>query len=329
MRPNRKKDAWRVLPGLVISLVLLVTIFSIVDWRDVFLAFQQADHRYILMGLLVYLISFTFRAQAWRMLLMESVPFRRVFLVMQTGYFLNNVLPLRLGEVGRAYLLGRTGLGFWRVLSTIMLERAFDMILAISLLLGTLPYVGGALQEFQTVLGIGCLAVMGLLVLFFLARNQERVLSWYQNRVAHYSIFSKVSAERIESFLTGLSALASLNRFLGVFGWMIASWGLALVYTYLLLLAFVPRANPLWSAFGVGSTSLGIAIPSSPGYVGVYESIWIGVLSLFEVPLASALAFALVSHALYLGITAVFGAYGLYREGESLGDVFRSIRRGR
>ncbi len=327
MRPNDKKETWRVLPGLVVSLVLLVAILFIVDWRDVVLAFQQADYRYVFIGLLVYLISFTFRAQAWRMLLMGSVSFRRVFLLMQTGYFLNNVLPFRLGEVGRAYLLGRSGPGFWRVLSTIMLERAFDMILAISLLLGTLPYVGGALQGFQTVLGIGFLAVVGLLILFSLARNQERVLTWYKTRVTHHAGLSKIGAERIESFLCGLSALANLRRFLGVFGWMVASWGLALLYTNILLLAFVPHANLLWSAFGVGSASLGIAIPSSPGYVGLYEGIWIGVLAVFEVPLATALAFALVSHALYLGVTALFGAYGLYREGERIGDLFGFLRR--
>src|SRR4030042_1001940 len=80
--------------------------------------------------------------QAWRRLLQDKVTRRQTFFTINEGYLLNNFLPLRLGEVGRAYLLGQnSGLGFWRVLSSILLERGLDVLLTVAMLLGALPFV--------------------------------------------------------------------------------------------------------------------------------------------------------------------------------------------
>ena len=139
--PKTRKDLWHILPGILISLIALALVFYFVDWHGFLDALKHANYSFYFLALLVYLISYFFRTWAWRSLLKEEVSFKKVFLTMNAGYLLNNILPFRLGELGRAFLLGHAGLGFWRVFSTILIERSFDMILAAGLLLGTLPFV--------------------------------------------------------------------------------------------------------------------------------------------------------------------------------------------
>jgi len=88
---------------------------------------------------------------------------------------LNNLLPFRLGEVGRAFLLSRkAGLGFWQVLSTIVIERILDLSMAVGLLFSTLPFVVGATWAREAAFLVGGMVILGLVVLYILARSRER-----------------------------------------------------------------------------------------------------------------------------------------------------------
>ena len=82
----------------------------------------------------------------------------------------------------------------------------------------------------------------------------------------------------------------------------------------------------MWAVLSVGVVSLGVAAPSTPGYVGVYELTTVGSLLLFGVEESTAFAYALISHVMYFVITGLFGAVGLARDGQSLGEVFRGLR---
>jgi uncharacterized protein (TIRG00374 family) len=324
---RRRGDIWKVVPGIIISLIALGGLFVIVDWREFGVALQQANFFYLIATIPLYLISYVTRSRAWQVVLFEAAPFKKVFLTQQIGYLLNNLLPFRVGEFGRAYLLGRTGLGFWRVFSTILVERAFDMMAAVALLLGSLPFVvevSGA-KKFAGVVGI--LVLGGLFVLYLLARNQEQVLNWFDGLGKRWPRLVAFGRDKIRSFLNGLSALADPRRFMEAFCWMALSWLLAVIVHYLVLKAFVPDAQVLWAAFALGVAALGVSIPSSPGNIGVYEAAFVYGLSFFDVPLPQALAFALTSHGMFYLVTGILGAYGLTMEGESILHLFRAVRR--
>ncbi len=324
-----RKDFIRILPGILISLVALVIIAMVVDWREVLGALKQANYIYLFLGLPVYLAAYVFRALAWRTLLMEEASFKRVFLSMQTGYLLNNILPFRLGELGRAFLLGRAGLNFWRVFSTILIERAFDLILAAGLLLGTIPFVWSSTQSRSLAYGVVSVVVLGMVALHLLARYKAWVLERYVRLSARWSILARIGQKRLVSFFEGLAALVHPWRFVRVFSWMVLSWSVAVLYQYILMLAFVPQAKPLWAGFGLATASLGVALPSSPSYIGIFEGVWIGALALFDVPFSTALAYAIIAHVLHILISVVFGVYTLSSEGDTIGQVYDQIRKKR
>jgi uncharacterized membrane protein YbhN (UPF0104 family) len=82
----------------------------------------------------------------------------------------------------------------------------------------------------------------------------------------------------------------------------------------------------LWAAFGLATASMGVALPSSPSYLGVFEAAWIGALSLFQVSISTALAYALTIHVIHILVSSVFGIYALMHEGETLSQLYSEIR---
>jgi uncharacterized protein (TIRG00374 family) len=297
----------------------------IVDWREVLSALSQAEYKYLLFGIPVYLLAYCFRALAWQALLEGEVSFGRVFLTMHAGYLLNNLLPFRLGELGRAFLLGRTGLGFWRVFSTILIERAFDMILAAGLFLGSMSFVLGSPKSGDSSYVIGGIVIFGLIILYLLARYQEWAILQYGKLANRWTLLARFGIHRVQAFFNGLSTLVQFSRFIRVFIWMVTSWGLAVVYQYYLLLAFEPSAQFLWAVFGLATASMGVALPSSPSYVGVFEAAWVGALALFQVSTSIALAYAITAHVIHILVSCVFGITALAREGETLNQLYAEI----
>jgi uncharacterized protein (TIRG00374 family) len=117
------------------------------------------------------------------------------------------------------------------------------------------------------------------------------------------------------------------GQFLFALGWILLNWAIAIGQHYLLLTAFLPDAKPLWAAFGLAASALGIAAPSSPGAVGLLELSLVGALSLFQVDPSVALAFALTVRFTQYLPTSLLGGYALANDGESLLDLYRKLRR--
>ena len=324
-----RKNIWRIFPGIFVSLVALGVLFTLVDWPVFVAALTKADYRYLLLALPIYIVSYMVRSRGWHILLMEEPPYKLVYLTEQAGYLMNNVLPFRLGELGRAVLLGRHGLGFWRVFSTIIVERAFDMILAAGLLLGSLALVADVPGAQQVGIIISLIMLAGMYTLYLLARNQDRVLAWFDRLGKRWPRLIEMGRDRLTSFLTGLTPLTDFRRFIRVILWIASSWGMAILAHYLILLAFIPQATLLWMVFAISVAMIGIALPSSPGFIGVYEAAYVGALSVFGVSYESALAVALVDHVFYIGLTGIVGVYALVREGLSLSQLARRVQQER
>jgi len=315
----------RIVPGLLISLAAVAAILLLADWRGVGNAFRKTNLLLIEIAFPFYILSYAARAMAWKKLLGE-VPFRKVFLVMNAGYLINNVFPFRMGEFGRTVLLGRK-FGFLRVFSTIMVERAIDLIFAAVLLLGTLPFalIGDTGKTRMTGL-VAAGLVTGLLVVMAFIVRYPAVIRRFVNRLFGgkprlVELFDK----QFDAVLDGLATLRHPGKFAAVLGWMLVSWGLAVGVQYLFLKAIVPEARLVWAGFALGFSALGVAVPSSPAYVGVYEGAIIAALSFFSVDSSQALAYALIAHGMYIGVTGVFGAVCLMEEGQNLGNLYQQV----
>jgi uncharacterized membrane protein YbhN (UPF0104 family) len=132
--------------------------------------------------------------------------------------------------------------------------------------------------------------------------------------------------EKIDLLLRGLSVLRSPTRFLSVLGLIGLNWVFTLVWNGFVLFSFYPSPSLLEIGFIVGIAAVGVAAPSTPGNLGVYEAaIWSAFLALSADP-AKGLAFALVTHGLYILMIILLGVTGLMRTGISLREIYKSAR---
>jgi len=329
-----RQNQWRrILLGFVISILALGAVFYIADYRQVWNALQQGNYVLFLpLAVASQLLSFIFRSFAWQTLLKKKVGVKKLFFTINVGYLVNNIFPFRAGEVARALLLSRSGLvSFWEAASTILIERAFDVLISVSILLSSLPFVfalksrGDAAWALPAAAFSGGVVLLGIFLLHVVARNRERLLAWMSQLGQRWKLLARFSVGRMESFLNGLSVLTDGRSFFTLLGWMLLSWAANLAVIYTVLSIFIEPVSLLWAAFSMGVVSIGIIVPSSPGSIGVVEAAYMGGLAVFNVDSAKALAFALVARAIYTIITTILGVYGLAQEGETLSQLYQNV----
>jgi uncharacterized protein (TIRG00374 family) len=316
----------RILPGLVISVIALVIVFRVLDLKKFVLVVQQADVFFLFLGILSEILWLIVRGFFWRTLLQKKVSYRDSFITINEGYLLNNILPLRLGEIGRAFLIGRKAhIDFWQVIPSILIERALDLAFAAGIFLSTLPFVIGVSWARQAAITIAFVVIIGLAGIYILARNRQQVLAWIERLGQRWSLVGRLAGRRLVAFFDGLAIITDSRLFLEALGWETLNWLVAVLQYYLFLRAFFPDPSLLWVLFALGVGALGIAAPSSPGAIGVFEAALVGALLVLGVNASAAAAFAISVHITGYVITSLIGGYGLYKDGESLSGMYTRL----
>ena len=243
------------------------------------------------------------------------------------GYLMNNFLPFRLGEVGRAFLLSRkSDLRFMEILPTIVIERAVDLGYSAAILLTALPFVVGAPGAERVGIIVGLVVAAGLAVLYLLARNRQWAIRTFRELSARWSLLQRVGGSFLEPFFEGLAVLTDSWLFARFLFWMTVNWAIAILWYYLVVLAFFPQAQPVWGMFALGAAALGGAIPSLPGGVGTFEGAFGGALYLLTGDQSTALAVALTGRLYNYLSTTIIGVIGLASEGETLSGIYQQLK---
>lgn len=322
------RDVRRWIPGLIVSLLLIVILLQLTSWEEAGAAITAIDPLYFALAALIFLISMVARAFAWHTILQGKASVGRVLLVINEGYLLNNIFPLRLGEFGRALLMGQsTGLSPLHVLSTIVIERAFDLFIAACLLIATIPMAFGDPWAQPAAIITLAVILLGLVALYLAARYQLKWRPRFEAGIERWPAVHQVLTPRLDSLLDGLGALTNPTKALTSFGFMLISWGLAVVEYFVILRSFFPDA-PFWHAgFVLGAAAVGVALPSAPAALGVFEGAIVGALILLGVQSRStALVYAVSLHLVHFTFTGVIGLFGLAREGQTLSGLYQQVR---
>lgn len=301
---------------------------TIVDFERFIQALRLADYRFVALVFGFTLCWLLVRGVVWRTLLQGQATFQHTFWTVNQGYLLNNLLPFRLGEIARALLLSqKAGLEFWQVFSTIVIERALDVAFAAGLLLAALPAALGAAWARQAAVGAGGFILLLFAGLYMLAHFRQGALQVFEKLTRRWTWLARVGSQHLSAFLNGLAILDDIQQFLKAISWMALNWGIAVLQFYTLVLAFFPRGELVWAVFTLGVLALGIAVPSSPGAIGVQELAMVAALAAFGLDTSVALAAALTAHLTNYLVTGVLGSYALLKDGETLSGLYRRLRR--
>lgn len=309
-------------PGILLSGIAIVILIVVADPARALEILVTARPAEIAAAVVISGLSLIARAAASRELADGRVGLGGSFAALNIGYLANNLLPLRAGEAVRSVVLGRrSGLGIVGGATAVAAERMLDVILAASILIASLP-AAGVNAGWAAPVAAAAAAMAGVVVLLVVARRREAIVGWLQPRLA--------PRPRLAALLPKLAAafdgLAKPRRLLRAGCWLVLSWLLGLAFFWLVLRAFIPAAPVSWAAFAVGVLAFGIALPSSPAAIGVYEAALVGALALCGVDSASALAFAVAAHALSFAITSACGLVALIRTASDGGGIARRTK---
>jgi len=310
--------------GLVISAAALALALLGIDLRRVVETLAQADYVYLIPATAVLLVYLVARSVRWRLLLGPEVSLSRCFWVTNIGYMMSNVLPFRLGDPARAVVIGRGGkVSTAAALSTIVVERVLDMLMVVALLAGVAPFISGVGNAVTAGLVAGGAALAASAVLLLLAfrpdwgrRAVRRVLGWTP------WLDGDRWVPALDGLFEGLAPLRSGRRGLALLVWSVVTWACVVAYYWALMRAFLPRPPALAAPFLVCVAGLGVAVPSSPGAVGVFHVVArYGLTIPFEVPTDQAVTVAFAIHTFQYVMLCLLGLVGLGRESISLGWV--------
>ena len=321
------KDAKRWLPGALISILLIAAILYFVDLRAMVDAMRTANYGMLLFAFSIGFLWLTVRTIVWRTLLRDRPTFSAVFWTIGEGYLLNNFLPFRLGELGRAFLLSRkSDMQFMEILPTIVIERVVDLGFNAAILLIALPFVVGSEASGNIGIIVGAIVILGLVLLYVLARNNQWAVDLFHKLSARRPSLQRFGGSFLEPFFAGLSVLTDGWLFIRFLFWMAVNWGIAIFSYYLIIRAFFPQAQLIWGMFGLAGAGFGGAIPSLPGGVGTFEGGFGGAVALLTGDESRALAVALTGRLYNYINSGVVGGIGLLREGQTLSGVYAQLK---
>lgn len=311
--------AGRFLIGIVISVLGLVVVFWGVQPERMLTVLSKATVGYLLPAELVLIAGLAARAISWRILLAEKFPLRKVFDVINIGYLLNAILPFRIGEVGRAYLISRDqAIGAPKIFGTIVVERFLDISVSFSALLVVLPSIVNPEWTSNLLFGVGIGIILLIGGSLTLLRGRQSILRIMQR-------FSKFGLQRLvgvtEDFISGIEAFGRPKLILRAAFWNFIAWTCFWLQLWFLLnFIGAPGAIPVL-LFVSGVIAFGVALPSSPGAIGVFEFAAVAGFLIMGYARETALSVAIVWHVLLLANTALFGGWALAREGSSIFEL--------
>ncbi len=316
--------------GVVLTCIAILLLSRVVHWEDLKAAFAALSPAALGMTFGIYIISFGLRAWCWQTLLQRKVSLWRAWLVLSEGYFLNNILPLRLGEIGRAFLMGRrTGLGTLNVLSTVVVERFYDLAFAAALLLSTLPFVLKMEWARPAAIIVLTVIIAGLFTLYLAARNRVRLEAWLGRLAERIPLIQRWVMPSIHSILEGFAVLTNFRLFFISMLALGLSWLTALFRDWTILSALSPGAPFWWALLAVSASNLGGALPSMAASLGTFEGAATGAMVLAGAKPEVGLAYALIVHVIHLITSSILGLIGISLEGESLSNLIADLRKAR
>lgn len=304
----------RLIIGLIISLVALWWAFRGLDWEAFREALARGNVVWIVVASAVLLSAIPLRGVRWRIFMapVKEVPVRLTTEATIVGYFGNNALPFRLGELLRSYFLARQAPApITQVFGTVIVERVVDM-LAVLLLLGFLPLMGAVPESLrQPILWVVVFCLVLGVVTVWLVRREEGI-PFVRGRLKSF----------LDNLHLGFTSLRQEQHYLTLLLTTVAVWLLYLAYIHIAQYAMGLGLSLAQSYLLLVVTTLVLVIPAAPGFVGTFHAaVILACVNILSVDLPRAQAMAVVLHAIgYIPYT-IIGAILFFKSHLRLQDV--------
>jgi glycosyltransferase 2 family protein len=311
-----------LLLGLSVSAVSLWLIARTIDPERFAQRLLSIDYGWLLIAVLAIEATFFTRTRRWAVLLRpQAVRSTALLLAMLTGQLLNLLLPIRIGDVARAVLVGRQpGGSFARAFGSILIEKAWDwLMLCLVVIVVALfaPLPAWFLVPARTIglIALGILIGFGVIAALpqrMIARTRLRLDRGLDRAPGRWQ---EVLRRNLHRLLDSLTALRRRELIAGAAGWSILTWGLGIAANDAVLRAYGVESWLAAMAL-IAVLMIGVALPPSIAAVGIWEGLTMLTLGAFGVAPETGLAIGIISHAIILATLLInTGMLGLYEVG--------------
>ena len=312
-KKNRSKKL-RMYFGFAVSLLCFWWVFHSLEEKVIVEKFRQVDLFWILIAVIATFCSYLIRSVRWPVFFHKNPPsLKSSFAVMIIGFFMNNVLPARIGELVRAHLGGKeTNQSRSTVLATIAGERLADGLmisLFFALLFPLFPEQNAEtarLGEVYIVAYLFLLVALGTVTTLVFREHIFRFLSYLQEIMPGH--VSSYTLQRVRFFIEGLAPLIHPGKIFALTLLSIAVWSTELFVYYCVVRAFSETMTLGGLSLFLAAVNFSSLVPAAPAGAGVIEMF--GTLALERIGLPRETAFAMVAaqHLIQIGVVAIPGS---------------------
>ena len=314
---------------LIVTAGALVVLFRGVDIPETARAFRQANYWLLLPAVVFLVLDLQFRALRWRLLLSprRGLSHGNLFGATNVGYLVNDVLPLRVGEVARVFLIDELEqTGKVRAAGSIAVERGIDVIAMIALVIALFPFVDEPGWTHGPALLIGSGVIMAFVLAILMSHVNDTDRAFWKAWLRRVPRFGAHLEDGANTLLIALHPLRQVSMLAAVVSLTAVIWTCGTLSFLMVMKAFHLDVGFPGAALVIGATTLGMIVPSSPGYVGVFHAIVVKTLTdVFGVPREDALTYAVAQHAVIYLVPAAFGATFLWSHRPMWHDFAASI----
>lgn len=322
--------------GVVFSVGCLVLAMFDIDFAEMAAALRSANLAWVALAGLTVIVTAAAKGWRWHLLLYPAAPAQvtslpptggrislpRLLNIWMAGTGVNLALPVpRGGDVLRVYLAGEAGKASKSlVLGTIAAEKLLDMVMLALCFLGLLLFVAmpQELAQRQTsTVGVALLLTLAVALLLWQRERVVALASRFLRRIPH----GDRAARSLERGLAGLTALRQPGRLLGLSALTVGIWLMSVLTNYLIFLALGMPPSWVQSVFVLVVLQIGVAVPSTPGKIGLFQVLCRWALGVFGVPAALGLAYGVLLYVAAPLLLMVMGAAALAIEGWRVGRL--------
>jgi glycosyltransferase 2 family protein len=320
----------QLLLGLAIGVACLCLAFRDVPLADLGQLLAGAQYLWLIPSAAFTLIGMVVRAYRWALLLDRPKHLADSFWSLWIGALFTSVLPLRIGEPVRVAVMSqRCNMPMVQVAGATVVERLLDLAAILLLFVAVLPSVHAPQVVIDSGLAMAAVVLLGLTATIVLIRTHKLSLGLVDRLCGSVRIAPvRFLANRWLELLEGLEPLARAGTAIPATLLSIFCWLCSVLALWAVIQAFEPTGTMLEATFALITIAMAVTLPSSPGFIGVYQ--WAGQMALM-IPFGNkysagiALAIALTSHLVGYVMNTSIGALGLSRLGVSFTVLRRSV----
>jgi uncharacterized protein (TIRG00374 family) len=298
-----------------------------IDLGELWRALTQAHPGWIAAAVAVTMLTFFIRAWRWQALLVPigHAGFSTVFRATIIGFTASFLLPARIGEVLKPYLVARReGFNVAATFATVIVERLLDLLTVLLLFGLAIPLtgvdVGSGVRTAGVVAAAGGLVVT--ILLFVLAGHPERLGAITARLTARLPVrLARALSNFARTFAEGLGVMRSPWQLVIGFLWSLPLWfsiGLGIWFTSR---AFGLTFPFIGSFLVTGYLSVGVAAPTPGAAGGFHLAYQMAVTNCFGAPASVAAAAAFVLHAVSFVPVTLLGLVYMWQDGLTLGSL--------